>query len=1164
MSTTKKPTRTEVILGWTLGLACCPVNALDFSQVPLFLSNSEKPNILLMLDNSGSMDTDVEITPEESLYNPNQAYLANSNCFANPLPANETRTVINNDIDRKECRRIGGDWNRRRGYCEYEQSVEITYDDSIPVGFFGYQPSRRSPTGTQCFDPNINYTIGLSIPNTVTTAAQKANYLNWYYSNQLAMTSTRSTRMAMAKTAAHTLIDALNENTRLGLATFNSPSGGSLWEVVDDLTETKKTNLKTVIDSINPSGWTPLAETTADIGQYFALGSSNVVLHSGTDEAQRVSTTRVLPSALQNRTNWSGRISIPGEPGFSTPPIQSSCQKSFTVMITDGLPTQDREIQSNNYLKDYDLDCSGTNRCGSYDMKSIYPYPDGESSDYWDDVTKALYEMDLRPDLRYQGEEAFARNNLTTYVIGFADETINPTMPGVNPLPSDAALQGGGKFYFAGNQTELSASLSSAFGYITQTSSSSSAVATNSTQYQTGAMIFQAIFDPSRWTGDLVAYSLETEDTNGNGQLDSGEDLNGNGKIDAGAVGVAVWNAAAKIPQAGSRSIYTWSESNQGSVGVPFMWDSLNATQQGILGSEMLVHYLRGDQSSEIDAGGHYRNRGVVLGDIVNSDPLYVGREDYGYAVLPGAEGASYTSFAGTDRREMIYVGANDGFLHAFDASNSIRGGQEIFAYLPNVLISTPLLTLSEPGYVHKYFVDGSAKSGDAYFNGAWHTVLVGTLGAGGKGLFALDITDPDDFDSTKVLWEYTYADNDDLGFTFSEPVIARLNNGKWGVIVGNGYGSANGKASLLILDVETGALIKQMDTSVVNDNGLSSPVAIDLNEDRIADYVYAGDLKGNVWKFDLSSGGGNSSAQNSWHIAYNGSPLFTAMDASMQNQPITAKPAVSKASATGQNNKGVMVYFGTGKYFETGDNQSAGTSSVQSFYGIWDSCDLTSASDCDATVFSRTLLQEQSIVSQLTQDQIAFPDGSSSNYDARLTSDCIVAYDDTVPTASSASCSTETRRKGWYIDLFWSGTGVTGERVVSEAIIRHGTVIFPTLIPEQNLCSAGGTSWLMELEQFSGSQLQGTPMDINEDGFVDENDQVLINQKSLVVSGIKSNVGITHTPAVINCEEGLDCKYSSGSSGERWLVKETAEAAGQNPGTGTQETGRQTWRQLR
>ncbi len=240
-----------------------------------------------------------------------------------------------------------------------------------------------------------------------------------------------------------------------------------------------------------------------------------------------------------------------------------------------------------------------------------------------------------------------------------------------------------------------------------------------------------------------------------------------------------------------------------------------------------------------------------------------------------------------------------------------------------------------------------------------------------------------------------------------------------------------------------------------------------------------------------------------------------------------------------------------------------SGLSNIQSFYGIWDICDLNSPAVCDGSIFSRTLLLEQAIVNQLSQAEITFADGSSSNYDARLTSHCEVAYDASAPTTTASPCSTETNRKGWYMDLFWSGSGANGERVVSEAIIRHGMVIFPTLIPEQNQCSAGGTSWLMELDQFSGSQLQGTPMDVNEDGWVDENDLALINDQSQVISGIKSNVGITHTPAVINCEDGLDCKYSSGSSGNRWLVKETAENSSP-AASGVSADGRQSWRQLR
>ncbi|HZC03128.1 MAG TPA: PilC/PilY family type IV pilus protein, partial [Gammaproteobacteria bacterium] len=226
-------------------------------------------------------------------------------------------------------------------------------------------------------------------------------------------------------------------------------------------------------------------------------------------------------------------------------------------------------------------------------------------------------------------------------------------------------------------------------------------------------------------------------------------------------------------------------------------------------------------------ASGPFRKRSILLGDIINSDPWFVGTENFGYHRLPSPEGPVYTTFRNgssyTGRRKMVYVGANDGMLHGFDAANdTTNGGKEIFAYIPDAIIGK-LSKLTDPTYgattnPHQYFVDGAPKAGDAYINGAWKTLLAGTLGAGGKGVFVLDVTNPDGFDATDVLWEVTdttgpeYAD---LGYTLPQPSIVRLANGDWGVIVANGYDSASKKAVLYILDAENGSIIKKFDTLV-------------------------------------------------------------------------------------------------------------------------------------------------------------------------------------------------------------------------------------------------------------------------------------------------------------------------------------------------------------
>ncbi|MEQ1739628.1 MAG: PilC/PilY family type IV pilus protein [Methyloglobulus sp.] len=1195
------------------------------AQGPLFLTSTVKPNVMLMLDNSGSMSANVTFSSTGTPYDPAITYLSSVNCSNNAI--SNTNVTVNNSSStsssvtvpavtvityggspytKKSCKNAGGTYNNNKctiskdtagtpttttatttpdtnttkvttttttpvvnvttvtdeitgttpfankATCEAAGgkfssnkctitrkstttktttttfaatkttiTSPISYGTTIPADFFGKKTG--SQTGTKCFTPTLAYTTTLSIPFDVTTDAQRANYLNWFYSNELAKTTTTSTRLQVAQKAANNLVSSLKDDIRLGFSTFNDTDGGYLWEVVDDLKPTKKANIASRINAAKAEAWTPLAETTADIGRYFATGSSNVNLHAGESNQSTKPTNDVLPSSLKNGTAWSGRTAITGEPTFSSNPIQFSCQKSFAVLLTDGLPTQDLEISTNSYLRDYDGDCTlangslNTSLCTDYDKKKAYTYPHSTSSDYFDDVTQALYEMDLRPDLRKPTKESSkAKNNLTTYVVGFADDDINPSVPGVNPLPKDAAIQGGGKFFYAGSEAELTGSLTRAFQFIRDQKSSSSSVAANSTQFQTNALLFQALFDSGDWTGNIRTFNLESEDLNGNGDLDQPpavavtEDTNGNGVLDNAVIGAVRWEAKDHMPAHTIRNVTTFDPVTAN--GTDFRWDSLNAAQKavfnkptpaGLTEGSKIVDYLRGDRSNEGDGPTEYRPRSTVLGDIINSDPLFIGGEDLGYSNLP--EGGTYPAHVAHKKSslEMLYVGANDGMLHGFQVGiNPSTGveGDEVFAYVPNAAISKELFDYAtDRSYVHKYFVDGAPQYSDVFYDSAWHTVLVGSMGSGsttvvggaggtgGRAVFALDVTNPDSFGVTNVLWEFSNRNNADLGYTIPTPSVVRMSSG-WAAIVANGYNSANGKAALFILDIKTGAVIGGSpivaDSPAAKDNGLSSPTPVDVDGDNIIDYIYAGDLKGNLWKFDVTS-----DDPSQWGVAFSGTPLFVAKDSAGVVQPITTKPGV--IAATGEDQKtGVMVYIGTGKYFEDGDhsvNVPPFTSTnpapqTQTFYGIWDKCDNTNVATCtDGVVSGRSVLVEQKI----TQELEVKPGQS-----VRLTTSCPIAYGLTAPPAVTG-CVGATNRRGWFMDLKLSTKGEgegEGERVVSAPVVRDNLIIFTTLIPLNVTCEPGGKSWFMELDA-GGSPFFGAVIDINNDGKIDGDD---------------------------------------------------------------------------
>ena len=282
-----------------------------------------------------------------------------------------------------------------------------------------------------------------------------------------------------------------------------------------------------------------------------------------------------------------------------------------------------------------------------------------------------------------------------------------------------------------------------------------------------------------------------------------------------------------------------------------------------------LIEYLLGNHEEEQRNEGKLRNRDGMVGDVVNSQIVLSAQRNEGWSRLPEDQGGGVTD-SGTyghfldevkkDRPSTVFVGSNNGMLHAFDA----KTGVERFAYIPS-MIQDKLFKLADPSYAHEFFVDGRLSVGDAYLTvgGAteWRTILVGSLGAGGQGVFALDVTDPSDgFDESDILWEFNPASDGGkaVGNVFAAPTITRLEDGTWVTIIGNGFNSVDGRPKLLVIDLATGAVLDSeapdlVSTDIPEANGLAGP-AIWLNAGArlYADRVYAGDLSGRMWRFDF------------------------------------------------------------------------------------------------------------------------------------------------------------------------------------------------------------------------------------------------------------------------------------------------------------------------
>ena len=493
-----------------------------------------------------------------------------------------------------------------------------------------------------------------------------------------------------------------------------------------------------------------------------------------------------------------------------------------------------------------------------------------------------------------------------------------------------------------------------------------------------------------------------------------------------------------------------------------------------------------------------------------------------------GETGNRYSDFktAQNNRTKVLYASANDGMLHAFRtetvAGVGNQAGDEVFAFIPSFVFSNQtnegLHNLTKPDYSHLYYLDLSPTVSDVYIKGKdssntityqnsiadWYTILIGgSRGGVKKGIFALDVTDPltiteanaDD----KVLWEFTSNDDADLGHTYSKPTIALTNAvdgaglNRWAAIFGNGYQNdstavSNGSSCRAILyvvfldggldgtwtlgtDPSTADYMKidtNVGTTAAGDcNGLSTPTLTDTDGDQILDRVYAGDVQGNMWAFDLSCGGGvcsTSSFASAYSVASVPQPLFTAIDALGVPQPIMVKPNVSINSAvntTSSNQPNFLISFGTGQYHNKSDNLI--TTKTNTFYTVWDKGTGGLTDDrSNSTAATSTLV-----------GQVLTP-VSGGNF--RTITSNVIDW---------------TQKYGWYIDLDAANSPDSEERVVVDALVISDIIFFNTLIPNGEVCGFGGYGYLMSVNLTTGGASNKPVFDTNGDGVINDSDKI-------------------------------------------------------------------------
>jgi len=997
----------SLLLGMLTGLyLAAPAFAFTPSDSPLLSAAAVPPNVMLMIDDSGSMNSIIYATGFDPTVDRTAARQCNAViglCLSSTAITGDT--IFLSSLPTSGC--SGG------AYAFYNHSLTplcLKLPDPVGSGNTRYSADY------------ISYVVGLAINNGTrdfTTGAIPNDY-----------------RINVARNVSTALVTS-NRNLRMGLATFNPATsnnpgnGGFIARSISDLSPVSgsvtqaqaDTNYNALISSINGLSAvanTPLAETYYEITRYMR---------------------GMAP--YYNST-----------PSTYTSPIQYRCQKNYGVVITDGLPTYDRTFPSNDPLGGSRLpNWDGINNDGN-NLNG-----DGEGDTlYLDDIAKFAFDIDMRStgtDAAGKSWNAvdFPRQNMNTYTVGFTAS---------NDMLSDAADYGQGRYYQATDSAGLNAALSSALSDITSKAGSGGSGVASGTTLASGTSYFQTSYDPKDWRGTIKSFGF-----------------NSAGAVNTSAV---LWTTdTAIVPGATAPTYQSWNTLNNAAVTLAY--GNFSPAQQTVLSQGLpvgisgidLVEWSKGTNKAGLKV------RSVLLGDIINSPLVLASPTEKTASDLAGD--TTYSTYLTTKASNMnasLVVNANDGFVSVINSANGTRR----YAYMPSSVLPS-LRLIADPNYVngvsHKFLVDGQIGVFDAQFGTAWKTLAIGGTGAGGKSFYGLQLFDASAGNVIRALWEVSAPATastsnafNDLGYAYARPEVARLADGRWAAFIANGYGSNSGVAALYVLDVRDGSLIRKIVIdSTETTNGLSS-VKLRVNSQNVVQAAYGGDLKGRLWKFDLSA-----TSSDSWGVAFSGRPLFTT--AGGATQPITAQPLLADNALGGK-----QIFVGTGKFNETADKTNK---DLQAFYSVWDA-------DGGSGQITVSSLQAQAITGVFS--------GSTGQF-----------------VTTSQNDTTYPAEKGWYLPLVYNNA-LTGERVINQASLVLGRIVFTTAsVDTTDPCSSFGTGKLIELDAFSGKMLNYAVLDTNADGVVDSNDTIS--------SGVVFTGGIPTLNAIVN---GASRKVVNDSSG--------------------------------
>ncbi len=983
-----------------------------------------------------------------------------------------------------------------RGYYdddEWKEWCETTF--GMEADKLGSASTRTECVGWRYYDSTT--TIDNPVWVKDLSEAEQQNFANWFVYHR--------TRGYAAKYALSKVVEAATR-ANLGYSALNQNNFAAEIKYSSD---SNKQAMLNKIFATHPHGGTPLRSALIHAGEYYRSGTP-------------------IPDS--------------DFPTSDKPLRSSSCQINSSVIVTDGIYDNDYyQVEESDPIyttphPEYPLedhDGSPTTAISIPSEESIRSRTDSTSTSLAD---IAAFYYDTNVGVEVNGTEEKMPLHMRTYAISFgpkgdllpgdidpkssswpdpflntpltAGETVDEIATRLGKAKIDdllhAATYSEGKFFNANNSLDLVDSLKEAINTITSTQGSAIQVSFSNYRLDDSSLSFSSTFSPTAWTSSLSAKLIDAEGLVTTEQWEAGELLT-NRTIERQIITYDGTTNAGKAFSTSTGTNGLSDTAKQTILQIPSAsWSDDKHTEE----ANKLIDFIRGDDSEP-----SFRERESLLGDIVNSSPIYVGPPgmfypDYG---LYGETGKRYSSFwqAHKTRTPMLYVGANDGMLHAFNATaGQSNSGQEIFAYIPESVHGTlKSLSLTDYHNNHRYYVDSTPIIADAYFRSKgeaernWHTVVTGGLGAGGKGWYALNATNPsvllhaETNANNIVLWEFNEGDdtsnaseNSDIGYSFSKPIIAMTNIGttakRWAMITGNGYNSESGRAKLFIVFLDAspsadnwleGTDYIEIDTTVgePNDkNGLSSPNAIDLDGDGTVDRVYAGDLEGNMWAFDISSA--NAEEWDVAHTSHHGSrknPLFQATNEADTPQPITVKPAIIR-NPIGSGAPNLMVYFGTGQYIDINDTAATkdDAEEYQSFYAVWDN--------------GRDELEPEDLVDQ------------SLNEESGTTSEEIISsrsFVDARINTQGLTVSYGSGQHGWRVDLLPSSNanGTAQERVITDPRIQYGVVFFSTFTPSTDACNPGGSTWFMFLDAVHGSPPKVPIIDLNKDRLVDASDLV-------------------------------------------------------------------------